>query len=104
MSAKKSVQLSGVVVAESAVSSIDPDAGVLMYRGYDIAELATQSSFIETAYLIIYGELPTTEQREEFTGMLTENQMLHEGLRYHFEGFPPTAHPMAIMSAMINAA
>nr|MCU0781271.1 citrate synthase [Akkermansiaceae bacterium] len=89
---------------ESSITFIDGEKGILRYRGYDIVDLATKSSFIETAYLIIYGELPTAEQRAEFTGMLTENQMLHEGLRYHFEGFPPTAHPMAILSAMINAA
>ena len=57
--AKKSVQLSGVVVAESAVSSIDPEAGVLMYRGYDIADLAEHSTYEEVAYLLLYGELPT---------------------------------------------
>jgi citrate synthase len=56
--AKKSVQLSGVVVAESSVSSIDPDAGVLMYRGYDIADLAEHSTYEETAYLLLHGELP----------------------------------------------
>jgi 2-methylcitrate synthase len=59
MATKKSVQLSGVVVAESAVSSIDPDAGVLMYRGYDIADLAEHSTYEEVAYLLLYGELPT---------------------------------------------
>lgn len=89
---------------ESAITFIDGEKGILRYRGYDIAELAEKSNFIETAYLLIYGELPTTEQLAEFSGMLLENQMLHEGMRFHFEGFPPTAHPMAILSAMINAA
>jgi citrate synthase len=89
---------------ESAITFIDGEKGILRYRGYDIAELAEKSTFIETAYLLIYGELPTAAQLEEFSGLLTDNQMLHEGMRFHFESFPPTAHPMAILSAMINAA
>ena len=89
---------------ESAITFIDGEKGILRYRGYDIAELAEKSSFIETAYLLIYGELPTHAQLTAFSDLLTENQMLHEGMRFHFEGLPPTAHPMAILSAMINAA
>ena len=89
---------------ESAITFIDGEKGILRYRGYDIAELAEKSTFVETAYLIIYGSLPTRPQLAEFSDLLTENQMLHEGMRFHFEGFPTTAHPMAILSAMINAA
>jgi citrate synthase len=89
---------------QSAITFIDGEKGILRYRGYDIAELAEKSTFIETAYLLIYGELPTTAELETFSGMLCDNQMLHEGMRHHFEGFPSTAHPMAILSAMINAA
>jgi citrate synthase len=89
---------------ESGITFIDGEKGILRYRGYDIAELAEKSTFIETAYLLIYGELPTQEELAEFSSLLTENQMLHEGMRFHFESFPPTAHPMAILSAMINAA
>ncbi len=89
---------------ESAITFIDGETGILRYRGYDIAELAEKSTFVETAYLLIYGELPTRAQLAEFSELLTENQMLHEGMRFHFESFPPTAHPMAILSAMINAA
>jgi citrate synthase len=89
---------------ESGITFIDGEKGVLRYRGYDIAELAAKSTFVETAYLLIYGELPTRPQLAEFSDLLTENQMLHEGMRFHFESFPPTAHPMAILSAMINAA
>ena len=65
MAAKKSVQLSGIVVAESAISSIDPDQGVLMYRGYDIADLAEHSTYEETALLLLDGELPSSERRSE---------------------------------------
>ncbi|MCF7734592.1 MAG: hypothetical protein K9N23_23110, partial [Akkermansiaceae bacterium] len=89
---------------ESAITFIDGEKGILRYRGYDIAELAAKSSFIETSYLLIYGELPTPAQLAEFSALLTKNQMLHEGMRFHFEGFPNTAHPMCILSAMINAA
>ncbi len=89
---------------ESAITFIDGEKGILRYRGYDIAELAEKSTFVETAFLLIYGELPSREQLSEFSDLLCENQMLHEGMRFHFEGFPPTAHPMAILSAMINAA
>jgi len=73
--AKKSVQLSGVVVAESSVSSIDPDAGVLMYRGYDIAELAERSTYEDTAYLLLHGELPTGAEREAFARELAEREL-----------------------------
>ncbi len=89
---------------ESAITFIDGETGILRYRGYDIAELAEKSTFIETAYLLIYGVLPTRPQLAEFSDLLTENQMLHEDMRHLFDGFPPTAHPMAILSAMINAA
>jgi citrate synthase len=89
---------------ESSITFIDGEEGILRYRGYDIAELAEKSTFVETAYLLIYGELPTSAQLTEFSELLTENQMLHEDMRHLFDGFPPTAHPMAILSAMINAA
>ncbi len=89
---------------ESAITFIDGEKGILRYRGYDIAELAEKSTFIETAYLLIYGALPNRTQLSEFSDLLTENQMLHEDMRHLFDGFPPTAHPMAILSAMINAA
>jgi citrate synthase len=89
---------------ESSITFIDGEEGILRYRGYDIAELAEKSTFVETAYLLIYGELPSSAQLTEFSELLTENQMLHEDMRHLFDGFPPTAHPMAILSAMINAA
>jgi citrate synthase len=88
---------------ESAITFIDGEKGILRYRGYDIAELAEKSTFIETAYLLIYGHLPNSAELSAFSDLLTENQMIHEGMRFHFEGFPSTAHPMAILSAMINA-
>src|SRR5690606_13521164 len=88
----------------SGITFIDGEKGILRYRGYPIEELAEKSSFVESAYLIIFGELPTPEQLTEFRGLLSEHEFLHEDLRHHFEGFPPNAHPMGILSAMINAA
>src|SRR2546421_1073118 len=66
MAAKKSVQLSGIVVAESSICSIDPDEGVLMYRGYDITDLAEHATYEETAYLLLHGELPSGDELERF--------------------------------------
>ena len=76
--AKKSVQLSGVVVAESAVSSIDPEAGVLMYRGYDIADLAEHSTYEEVAYLLLHGELPDVDALAAFTLDLAQRELPDE--------------------------
>ncbi len=87
----------------SSITFIDGEKGILRYRGYNIEELAEKSTFVETAYLIIFGELPTPEQLAEMRSLLTEHEFIHEDMRHHFEGFPPNAHPMAILSAMINA-
>lgn len=88
---------------ESSISFIDGDAGILRYRGIPIEVLAEKSSFIETAYLVIFGHLPSQAERTRFTQLLTESSALHTSMEKHFDGFPPNAHPMAIMSAMINA-
>ena len=88
---------------ESAVTFIDGDKGVLRYRGYPIEQLAEQSTFVESSYLLIFGELPTGPQLAEFRRLLCEHEFIHEDMRHQFEGFPPNAHPMAILSAMINA-
>ena len=88
---------------ESKITYIDGDAGILRYRGYDIEEVAQKSDFVETAQLVIWGELPTEEQRNRFSDLLTENSSMPEGFRKHFEGFPVHSHPMSILSAMINA-
>ena len=88
---------------KSAITFIDGEKGILQYRGYDIAELAVKSTFIETAYLLIYGNLPTATELAGFSALLTENQMLHQDMQHHFGAFPPKAHPMSILSAMIHA-
>ena len=87
----------------SQVTFIDGELGILRYRGIPIEEIAEKSTFIETAYLIIYGRLPNRAELKRFSDLLTAHQNIHEDMRYHFEGFPATAHPMAILSAMINA-
>ncbi|GAB4167181.1 MAG: citrate synthase [Terrimicrobiaceae bacterium] len=87
----------------SDITFIDGEKGILRYRGYPIEELAVKSTFIEVAWLLIYGQLPTRQELRGFSNLLTEFQVLHEDMKYHFEGFPPNAHPMAILSSMINA-
>src|ERR1700733_12348138 len=88
----------------SKITFIDGDKGILRYRGIPIEELAEKSNFIETAYLLIYGSLPNRGQFKHFSDLLAEHQFLHEDMKYHFEGFPTGAHPMAVLSSMINAA
>ena len=88
---------------QSAITYIDGDAGILRYRGIPIEEIAGKSSFVETAWLVIFGHLPTVEERDRFSELLTENSRLDETMLKHFEGFPAHGHPMAILSAMINA-
>lgn len=87
----------------SKITFIDGENGTLRYRGVPIEDLAARSSFIETAELLIFGELPDPRERDEFRDLLTENSALHRDMRKHFDGFPADAHPMAILSAMINA-
>jgi citrate synthase len=88
----------------SAVTFIDGEKGILRYRGIPIEELAEKSTFIEVALLLIWGRLPTSAELRKFSDGLTEHELLHESMKHHFEGFPATAHPMAILSSMINAA
>jgi len=88
---------------ESDITFIDGEEGILRYRGIPIEELAEKSTFIETAYLLVHGHLPTVKELRQFSRLLTENELIHEDMKYHFEGFPSNAHPMAILSSMINA-
>jgi citrate synthase len=87
----------------SRITYIDGEKGILRYRGIPIEELAENSSFVETAWLVIFGHLPSEADRNRFSNLLTENSMLPDNMRKHFDAFPPHAHPMAILSAMINA-
>ncbi len=89
---------------QSQITFIDGERGILRYRGIPIEELAEKSTFIEVAHLIIMGKLPNSAELRAFSDLLTENELLHEAMKHHFEGFPANAHPMAILSSMINAA
>ena len=86
---------------ESRITYIDGDAGVLLYRGYPIEQLALKSSFMEVAYLILIGELPTAKQLEEFTGNIRYHTMINEWLLRFFNAFHHNAHPMAMVSGVV---
>ena len=87
----------------SAITYIDGDHGILRYRGYPIEQLAEHSSFVEVAYLLIYGELPSSTQLEEFDGRVRRHTLLHEDLKRFFDGFPRDAHPMPVLSSAVSA-
>lgn len=86
---------------ESAITFINGEEGILRYRGYPIEQLAESATFPEISYLLIYGELPNQEQLSNFRQQLTFHSMIHEDMKKFFEGFRPSAHPMAILSAMV---
>jgi citrate synthase len=81
---------------------IDDERGILQRRGYPIEEMAEHCTFVETAWLLIYGEPPSEPQLARFRELLNEQQLLHEGMRNHFESFPPDGLPIAMLSTMIN--
>lgn len=87
----------------SAITFLDGETGVLRYRGYPIETIAKNCDFIEVSYLLIYGELPNAEQLETFRAGLRRHTMLHEEMRYFYNGFPRDAHPMAILSSVVGA-
>jgi len=89
--------------AVSRITYIDGEKGILRYRGYRVEELAERCDFKEVAYLLIYGELPTPDQLEEFRTSIRRHTLLHEGMKTIFAGFPPDAHPMAILSSVVGA-
>ena len=86
---------------ESSITFIDGEAGILRYRGYPIEELAGQARFTEVCYLLIYGTLPNAEELRKFEDRLTYHTLLHEDMKKFFEGFPTSAHPMAMLSSMV---
>ncbi|MGR8918191.1 MAG: citrate synthase [Gammaproteobacteria bacterium] len=88
---------------ESKITYIDGDQGILLYRGYPIDQLAEQSTFLETAYLLLNGELPGQTELDEFVYAITHHTMVHEQLHDFFSGFRRDAHPMAIMCGVVGA-
>ena len=87
----------------SAITFLDGELGILSYRGYPIDQLAEKASFIEVAYLLLYGELPNKKQLDEFEGNIRYHSLVHEDMKRFFEFFPNNAHPMGILSAMVNS-
>ncbi len=88
---------------KSAITFIDGDKGILRYRGIPIEQLAEKSTFVETSYLLIYGHLPNEAELARFSDLLTRHSLIHEDMKRFFEGFPSTAHPMAVLSSMVLA-
>ena len=87
----------------SKITYLDGEKGVLLYRGYPIEQIAEKSSFIETSYLLIYGELPTSEQLDEFQYHLVHHSMVHESIKNLYDGFPNNPHPMAVCSSVVGS-
>ncbi|MCK5744760.1 MAG: citrate (Si)-synthase, partial [Oricola sp.] len=88
---------------ESKITYIDGDNGVLLYRGYPIEQLAEKSDFMEVCYLLLYGELPTADQKSKFEHDITYHTMVHEQMNTFLRGFRRDAHPMAVMCGMVGA-
>jgi citrate synthase len=88
---------------ESGITFMDGEKGILRYRGIPVEQLAEHSTFPETAYLLLNGELPTREQLTDFSILLNDHSLVHEDMREFFENFPRRAHPMGILSSMVNA-
>jgi citrate synthase len=88
---------------ESAITFIDGDEGVLLHRGYPIEQLAEQGDFLETCYLLLYGELPTKAQKADFDYRISRHTMVHEQMQFLFRGFRRDAHPMAVMCGVVGA-
>ncbi len=88
---------------ESKITYIDGDQGILLHRGYPITELVENSDYLEVCYLLLNGELPTKQQKEEFSSEIKQHTLVHEQLRDFFYGFPRTSHPMAIMCGVVGA-
>ena len=85
----------------SSITYLDGEQGILRYRGIPIEQLAEKSTFVETSYLLIYGNLPNKQQLETFSKSLTMHSMIHEDMKHFFDGYPAAAHPMAILSSMV---
>ena len=88
---------------ESGLTYIDGDKGVLLHRGYSIKELALKSDFIEVCHLLLYGDLPDTQQRKDFQNNITHHTMVHEQMQFFFRGFRRDSHPMAVMVGVVGA-
>jgi citrate synthase len=88
---------------KSAITFLDGEEGILHYRGYPIEQLAEKASFIEVAYLLIFGELPTTKELNDFEESIKRHTLVHEDMKRFFEAYPAQAHPMGVLSSMISS-
>ena len=88
---------------ESGITYLDGEKGILRYRGYPIEQLAEKSNFLEVSYLLIYGELPTNQQLNDFEYNVKQHTLLHEDVKHIYQAFPKDAHPMAILSSIVCA-
>ncbi|WP_440904978.1 citrate synthase [Catenovulum sp. SX2] len=88
---------------ESAITFIDGEKGVLLHRGYPIAELATKADYLEVCYLLLHGKAPTSEEYKEFVGIINKHTMVHEGIEFFFRGYRRDAHPMAMLCGIVGA-
>ena len=88
---------------QSAITFLDGEEGILRYRGYPIEQLAEKAEFLEVAYLLIYGELPTKEEYTKFKDSITKHTLIHEDMKHFFDAYPPKAHPMGILAASLSS-
>ena len=88
---------------ESAITFLNGEEGILRYRGYSIEELAEKSSFLEVSFLLIYGELPTSEELSKFTNDIDKHTLVHEDVKSILDGYPSKAHPMGVLSSLVSA-
>ena len=87
---------------ESAITFLDGEKGILRYRGYAIEELAEKSTFLEVAFLLIYGNLPTTEELDKFKNDISKHTLVHEDVKAILDGFPSKSHPMGVLSSLVS--
>ncbi len=95
--------MANTAVCRSGITYVDGHKGILRYRGYDIEDLVEHCTFVEVAYLLVHGKLPTQTEMLTFRAYLNEHSLIHEDMQYFFTGFPPNSHPMAILSAMVTS-
>ncbi|MEG2102120.1 MAG: citrate/2-methylcitrate synthase, partial [Flavobacterium sp.] len=87
----------------SEITFLDGELGILRYRGYSIEDLAEKANFLEVSYLLIFGELPTAQQLEQFENGIKKHTLVNEEMKNIIDGFPKTAHPMGVLSALTSA-
>ncbi len=95
--------MANTAVCRSCITYVDGHKGILRYRGYDIEDLVENCTFVEVAYLLVHGKLPTRTELDTFRAYLNEHSLIHEDMQHFFTGFPPNSHPMSILSAMVTS-